>query len=499
MASTIKEYYDEFDAFIIIHGTDTMSFSASALSFMLENLSKTVIITGSQIPMEEVRNDGNGNLLGSLVIATHYRIPEVCIYFNNQLFRGNRTTKFDASGFGAFVSSNYQELGNLGIEASINWEAILPNPEEKFKVYNILEKNVACLQLYPGIPDDVLKSFLGGTIVGIVLETYGSGNAPNNRKNFLDMLKKATDDGVIIVNITQCKKGSVQMSYATGNALFEAGVIPGGDMTTEAALTKIMFVLSLGLTNKESRELIKKNLRGELTEIREQKFSLKEKLFVSSVAQFITKNPTKDDYKEIRTVLYPVMVCALASQGSLDEIKSLMSKDRNCIHLLDYDQRSPLHLAATEGQLKVIQFLHENGCDLSVVDRFGFTPLRSAIESGHFECAKFLSEHKGKIGMDQTKIGERLCSLASRGKLKKIQGFIEYGRVDINACDYDQRTALHLASSEGQLEIVKYLISKGADKTLKDRFGYDAKDCAKMYQKSDIYNYLESFQEPVLN
>jgi len=203
IATDIEINYNLFDAFIILHGTDTMAFSASALSFMLENLGKTVILTGSQVPLSEVRNDAMDNLLGALTIASHYIIPEVTLFFNQKLFRGNRTKKVDATNFNAFDSPNMKPLVKLGININVSWKDVLrPTEIAKFHVHKNLNKHVALLQLFPGISYLTIKSFLS-SVEGVVLESYGAGNAPDKRKDILQALKEATEKGIIIVNCTQ--------------------------------------------------------------------------------------------------------------------------------------------------------------------------------------------------------------------------------------------------------------------------------------------------------
>ena len=264
MANDIKEKYDDFDAFIILHGTDTMAYSASALSFMFENLSKPIIFTGSQIPLSQLRSDARSNLLNSLYIAAHHPIDEVCIFFNNQLFRGNRTTKQDADGFGAFESPNYPVL----LEAGIEIEQLTAQPEKSntppLNVLNIDAHPVGIFHLFPGLDWKVLDNLLKSPLKALVLLTYGVGNAQQNPE-LLRVLKEADDNGILIVNCTQCRKGFVNMlGYATGHALQSAGVITGQDMTTEAVIAKLYYLLSQTLSQDEMKKALTKNLRGEL-------------------------------------------------------------------------------------------------------------------------------------------------------------------------------------------------------------------------------------------
>jgi lysophospholipase len=266
IASDIKGGYDAYDAFIVLHGTDTMAFTASALSFMLENLAKTVILTGSQIPISQVRNDGIDNLLGALLIAGHYDIPEVCLYFANKLLRGNRSVKLDASALDAFQSGNFPPLVEMGTDIKVAWPSVLTPPgSAPFSIHTQLEPNVAALRLFPGMTSRLIHNVTQPPLSGLVLQTYGTGNAPDADQDFLDALKAASDRGVVIVNCTQCFRGMVEGHYAAGQKLTEAGVVSGADMTVEAALTKLAYLFGRGYEADEVKRRISEDLRGELT------------------------------------------------------------------------------------------------------------------------------------------------------------------------------------------------------------------------------------------
>lgn len=274
MALTIKENYDKYDGFVVLHGTDTMSYSASALSFMLQNLDKPVILTGSQIPIGVPRTDGKENLITSVEIAAAKRndekaiVPEVCIYFENHLFRGNRTSKYSADHFNAFRSYNYPPLAEAGIDIKYNIPYIRAvDPfRPHFDVVTEMSENIAVLRLYPGISKASVDSILGNPdIEGVILETYGSGNAPMFDW-FLDSVREAVERGVIILNITQCSVGTVNMGiYDTGRALGAIGVVGGGDMTFETAVTKMMYLLGKSLDKEEVKKQLSIPLRGEMT------------------------------------------------------------------------------------------------------------------------------------------------------------------------------------------------------------------------------------------
>lgn len=265
IAEDIRDHYDDHDGFVVLHGTDTMSYTASALSFMLEDLGKPVIITGSQIPLVELRSDGQQNLLNALYLAAEYPIHEVSLFFNNRLLRGNRTTKVHAEGFSAFDSPNYPPLLNAGIHIEQVAGRLGQSTGRPLRLHDIQPQAIGVVTFYPGISAEVIGNFAHQPVKALILLTYGVGNAPQD-KRILAVLHEATARGIIIVNLTQCLHGRVNMEgYATGNALAEAGVLSGFDMTTEAALTKLHFLLSRELTPDEIREQMQRNLRGELT------------------------------------------------------------------------------------------------------------------------------------------------------------------------------------------------------------------------------------------
>jgi L-asparaginase len=268
LAKTIGKFYSKYDGFVILHGTDTMAYSASALSYMLENLKKPVIFTGSQLPMGEIRTDARRNIITSVEIASGEElVPEVCIYFNNQLFRGNRTEKFTASKFDAFHSLNYPALAEVGVSIQYN-DAYIAKPSRKKIIINSkLDPHIGLVRIFPGITETWLNHFL--TVPGlkaVVLETYGSGNAPSE-KWFIEPLQKAIKAGLLVVNVSQCSGGRVEQGrYETSYQLKEIGVISGVDLTTESALTKLMVLFGKGLTRKEIAKQFQSSICGELTE-----------------------------------------------------------------------------------------------------------------------------------------------------------------------------------------------------------------------------------------
>lgn len=273
LVQIIEHNYDLYDGFVILHGTDTMAYTASAISFMLENLSKPVILTGSQLPMGMLRTDGKENLITAIEIAAAKNpdgtamVPEVCIYFESDLMRGNRTTKINAEKFNAFKSYNYPCLGHSGIDIKFKPERIRkPMPGKPLKAHYLFDTNVVILTLFPGLQESIITSvFRIPGLKAVVMKTFGSGNAPQ-KPWFIKLIKEAAERGIIIVNITQCQSGSVEMErYETGRQLLEAGVISGYDSTPECALTKLMFLLGHNMPTEEVRQQMNTDLAGEIT------------------------------------------------------------------------------------------------------------------------------------------------------------------------------------------------------------------------------------------
>ena len=272
IAEVIEENYATVDGFVVLHGSDTMSYTASALSFMLENLSKPVIFTGSQLPIGDLRTDAKENLITAIQIASLQesgapQVKEVCLYFEYKLYRANRTTKINAEHFEAFASLNYPELAVSGVHLKVFSVNLLENNESgTFFVHKNMCPEIAVLKLYPGITEAVVKAVLNTpNIKGVVLETYGAGNAPT-LKWFVDLLETALIKGIRVVNVTQCSGGSVIMGhYETSMHLQKIGLISGGDITFEAAITKMMYLLSKKLSKEDFKTQFEKAIKGELT------------------------------------------------------------------------------------------------------------------------------------------------------------------------------------------------------------------------------------------
>lgn len=270
MAQIIKDNYASYDGFVILHGSDTMAFTASVLSFMLEGLQKPVILSGSQLPIGEIRTDARENMMTALEIASAKQdgvsiIQEVCILFDNKLFRGNRSFKYNSAKFEAFRSPNYPVLVEAGIHLKYNTDALLNNIDKEFILHTKLDNRVAVLKLFPGISAQTIKSVLDSDVRSIVMETFGSGNTTTDSW-FLDLLKEAIEQGKNILNISQCKVGSVELGrYETSQGLKAIGVLNGYDLTFEAAVTKLMYLQGELEDQKEVAYWVEKDIRGELT------------------------------------------------------------------------------------------------------------------------------------------------------------------------------------------------------------------------------------------
>ncbi|SEA15694.1 asparaginase [Pedobacter hartonius] len=270
LADIIERRYHDYDGFVVLHGSDTMAYTASALSFMLKNLSKPVVLTGSQLPIGEIRTDAKENLITALeIVATKNRglamVPEVCIYFDYQLFRGNRAIKYNSEKFEAFQSPNYHILAEAGVNLSFYSNYINDHPQEELRVRSNFNANIGVLKLYPGITVQAVQAITRSSVDAIVLETFGSGNTSTARW-FIDSLQEALDRQKLIVDISQCQGGSVELGkYETSKKLQQMGIISGFDMTFEATVTKLMYLMGQDLTHTQIAFLMEQSLRGELS------------------------------------------------------------------------------------------------------------------------------------------------------------------------------------------------------------------------------------------
>uniref|UniRef100_A0A5F7ZQI4 60 kDa lysophospholipase n=1 Tax=Macaca mulatta TaxID=9544 RepID=A0A5F7ZQI4_MACMU len=428
VAQTIERHYKQYHGFVVIHGTDTMAFAASMLSFMLENLQKTVILTGAQVSIHALWSDGRENLLGALLMAGQYVIPEVCLFFQNQLFRGNRTTKVDARRFAAFCSPNLPPLATVGADVTVNRELVRKvGGKAGLVVHSSMEQDVGLLRLYPGIPAALVRAFLQPPLKGMVMETFGSGNGPT-KPDLLQELQMATKRGLVIVNCTHCLQGTVTTDYAAGMAMEGAGVISGFDMTSEAALAKLSYVLGQpGLSLDDRKELLTKDLRGEMTP------------------------PSVEE-------------CQPSLQGNtlgcgVSWLLSLSGSQGSDLGLVDFNGQTPLHAAARGGHVEAVTMLLQGGVDVNTRDMDGFSPLLLAVRGRHSGVIGLLREAGASLSTQELEeAGTELCRLAYRADLEGLQVWWQAG-ADLGQPGYDGHSALHVAEAAGNLAVVAFLQS----------------------------------------
>ncbi|XP_045019658.1 60 kDa lysophospholipase isoform X4 [Bubalus bubalis] len=421
IAQTIESHYARYDGFVVIHGTDTMAFAASVLSFVLENLQKTVILTGAQVPIHALWNDGRENLLGALLLAGQYVIPEVCLFFQNQLFRGNRVTKVDARRFAAFCSPNLPPLATVGADVTINQELVRRvRGQGRLVVHSSMEQNVGLLRLYPGIPASLVRAFLQPPMKGVVMETFGSGNGPT-KPDLLQELRAAAERGLVIVNCTHCLQGAVTSDYGAGMALSGAGTMSGFDMTSEAALAKLSYVLGLpGLSLDGRKELLARDLRGEMTPpaVDKPRPSLRGGVLGRGVAQLLSLRQEAD---EAWDALVPSLACAAAYVGDLEALQVLVELGSGR-SLEDFSGQTPLHAAARAGQAGAVTMLLQRGLDVNARDKGGLSPLLLAVGGRHRDVIGLLRAAGACLSPQELEdSGTELCRLASRADCEGLR------------------------------------------------------------------------------
>lgn len=457
IAQTIERHYAQYQGFVVIHGTDTMAFAASVLSFMLENLQKPVVLTGAQVPIHALWSDGRENLLGALLMAGQYAIPEVCLFFQNQLFRGNRTTKVDARRFAAFCSPNLPPLATVGADVTINRELVRKaSGKSHLVVHSSMEPDVGLLRLYPGIPASLVRTFLQPPLKGVVMETFGSGNGPT-KPDLLQELRAAAEQGLIIVNCTHCLQGAVTSDYASGMAMAGAGIVSGFDMTSEAALAKLSYVLGQpGLSLDDRKKLLAKDLRGEMTLPPTDAF-LQDGLLGCRAARLLSTSGSQEA-DAMTDILLPGLALAAAHAGDLDTLQAFVELGRD-LNLKDYSGQTPLHAAARRGHAAVVTMLLQRGVDVDARNEDGESPLLLAVRGRHQSVIGLLRAAGARLSPQELEdIGTELCRLASRGDREGLQAWWQAG-ADLGQPDYDGHCALQVAEAAGNADVVALIQS----------------------------------------
>ncbi|SPP78196.1 blast:L-asparaginase [Drosophila guanche] len=489
IANDIQQSYEFFDGFVVLHGTDTLSYTASALSFMLENLGKTVIITGSQIPIFETRTDGKDNFTSALIIAGNYIIPEVCIFFGHKLMRGNRTVKVSSNSLDAFDSPNVPPLARIGIDVNVDYRLIFrPCSIERFCVHLNLDENVGLLRIFPSISLSTFRAFLAPPIRGVVLQSFGSGNIPSNRRDLIDELQAAADRGVIIINCTQCPNGSVAEIYDTGKVLCDLGVIPGYDMTPEAALSKLAYVIGKEEWSLDvKKQMMQSNLRGELTSVTAPK--MEDYDLVDAVARSLHLS-SPQELDQLGATLFPAMINAAVAEGDLKKINNLKAYGAD-LSGTNHDQRTALHLACQLGNVEIVKYLLHNGVSVHIRDRYDRTPLLEAVSTDSHEIIQLLINCGAHLTGSSRAVGEQLCAAAARGSLMRLKSY-QYAGADLSQPDPSGRTALHAAALHGFPEVVEYVLPYFESASEKDLLGLSALDYAERGGHTALVDMLKA-------
>lgn len=399
MALAVKENYHLFDGFVILHGTDSLAHTASALSFMMSNLGKPVILTGSQAPIFALQSDAVDNLLGSLIIAGTFVIPEVSLFFHHKLYRGNRTTKVSAASFEAFASPNCEPLAKVnGLGIDVNWGLVLrPTTIAEFSVATDLDTtHVACLRVFPGIKPEMVDAVLRlPDLRGLILETFGMGNVPGGVDGQLTkVISAAIDRGVIIINVSQCVAGFVSPVYAPGTHLGRAGVIFGLDLTVEAALTKLSYLLAFNISMTEVRKSLTHSIRGEMTEVPLTLFSHPSSTLDNAASRL---TPAESAFAALGYAI---------QQDNLPVVKELIEGEGSqLLTHADYAGNTAVHLAAVSGSTTIMLELLKRGASVHERNRADNSPLFLATLSGKEDCAQLLKSAGAHLSSEELERG----------------------------------------------------------------------------------------------
>ncbi|PAV85910.1 hypothetical protein WR25_09154 [Diploscapter pachys] len=520
IASDIRKAYQNYDGFVVLHGTDTLAYTASALSFMMENLGKPVIITGSQIPVAEVRSDGMENLIGALITAGNFDIPEVCVYFNNKLMRGNRTIKLDNSALEAFDSPNMPPLAQMAINIKVHYSSIFRSDcIAPFYVHDNLCRDVGMLRIFPSMsiesPGAVwfespspsilcadegslllqVRAFLQPPTKGVILQTFGAGNMPTKRADIIQALKEAIDRGCLIVNCSQCLKGQVDVNYVTGKILYDIGVIPGSDMTSEAAMAKLCYVIGKDEWDHDTKRLmLQTNLRGEMTVTMHDE-KMRELDIIPHIARCM-RISSAHEVQLLRDTILPPLFCNAAKQNDTKLLKNLVEAGVN-FSILDYNLRTALHVAASNGNLESVIYLLSIGTSVHMKDIFGYNAILCAVKAKSIECVEAIRRAGGSVDLSEKKIGVDLCLAAAQGDFHLLQCYHAAG-CSMKETDYDNRSALHVAVVQNRLEIVEFLLESDADPEAIDDFGRTPLHEAQERKHDSILKLLELYMRPTI-
>uniref|UniRef100_G3U9Z9 asparaginase n=1 Tax=Loxodonta africana TaxID=9785 RepID=G3U9Z9_LOXAF len=451
-----QRHYEQYHGFVVIHGTDTMAFAASTLSFVLENLQKPVILTGAQVPIHALWNDGRENLLG-LLMAGQYLILRVCLFFQNQLLRGNRATKVDSRRFAAFCSPNLPPLATVGTDIIINRELVQKiRRKEPLVVHSHVERDVGVLRLYPGIPASLVGPAPPPLSAGS-LRPRGTWGPPHRAFCALSALEAFPK----YLLIAHCVRGGIAArlgGVAEGpGALADAGLVSGFDMTSEAALAKLAYVLGRpGLSLDDRKQLLAQDLRGEMTApATERRPSLQGSPLGRRVTQFLSLSNSQE-LDAVRDALLPSLACAAAHAGDLEALQALVEMGSD-LGTADFNGQTPLHVAARVGHAGAVSMLLRRGVHVNARDGDGLSPLLLAVRGRHQSVIGLLRAAGACLSPQELEdAGTELCRLASRADGEGLQAWWQAG-ADLGQLGYDGRSPLQVAESAGNLEVVTLL------------------------------------------